>query len=496
MAAEIDALKRNETWELMEPPPGVNIVDCRWVYKVKKCPDGKEKYKARLVARGFSQIYGDSYWETYAPVVKCSTVRMLLACAAERNWHIGQIDVRNAYVKSDLKETVYMRQPYGFEQGAGLVCKLKKSLYGLKQAGHEWNQCLCEHLVTEMGCVQMKSDPCIYERGTGDTRIIISVYVDDILIFGAAKNAIEAFKAEFSEKFEIDDLGDCRKIIGIEVDRTPEGSVMIRQRGFIEELLRLYGLEECNEKKTPINVSLELVCGKVDCNQCELANETEYRAIIGRLIYLAGSTRPDIAYTVSNLSRFNSKPHKTHMESAVRVLKYLKGTINHSIVYRKTGMELYGHCDADWGNCKIDRRSYTGFVMILAGGPVAWEAKKQPTVALSSTEAEYMALTSAGKEIRFCRQVLKELKLKDFCDGTTKLCSDNKSAIYLAERVGYNPRTKHIDVRHHFIRELVRRQCVMLSHVGTEDMIADICTKGLGPIKHDMNLRRLLVNRE
>lgn len=220
MREEIESLNKNNTWELVKPPQSCDVVSCRWVYKTTVCADGSVKYKARLVARGFSQKYGENYWETYAPVVKKSTIRLLIASAVESNLKIGQLDVRNAYVKSDLNEVVYMIKPPGFESGVGLVCKLKKSLYGLKQAGHEWSKCLKKFLVKELKFKRLYSDPCMYIRGHRDVNVIVSVYVDDLLIFSRKEALIERFKSEFNEKFEIEDLGECKKIIGIEVDPT------------------------------------------------------------------------------------------------------------------------------------------------------------------------------------------------------------------------------------------------------------------------------------
>lgn len=491
MSEEIKALESNGTWQLVKCPVDHPVVDCRWVYKVKVNHDGSEKLKARLVARGFSQRYGENYWETYAPVVKSSTVRLLMALAVECDLKIGQIDVRNAYVKSELNEEVYMNQPPGFERGDGLVLKLKKSLYGLKQAGHEWGQCLSDFLVKEMKFERLKSDPCVYLKGKGADRVIIAVYVDDLLIFSGAEERISSFKRRFDEKFEIEDLGECKKIIGIEVNRRADGSVAIHQRQFIKELLGRYGMSECNAARTPMTPSLELCCKEETCDDCELVDGTLYRGLIGRLLYLAGSTRPDISYAVSNLSRFNNKPHPTHLKAAKHVLRYLKGTTEVEIMYRKTGQLLFGHSDADYGNCKLDRKSYTGFIVLLAGGPISWEARKQVTVALSSTEAEYMAITSAAKEIMFCRQIMREIGAERFIKGASELFSDNTSAICLARNVGFSARTKHIDIRHHYIRELVDQNLITLQHIGTQDMLADFLTKALGPIKHSINISRI-----
>lgn len=492
MESEIKALNENGTWELVEAPSDSDIIDCRWVYKLKKDADGKVKHKARLVARGFTQIYGENYWATYAPVVKSSTIRLLLACAVEYRLVVEQVDVRNAYVKSELKECIYMRQPYGFEDGSGKVCKLKKSLYGLKQAGHEWNKCINEFLEDELKFRRLDSDPCVYVKLIDGEIIIITIYVDDILIYGSSRPRINEFKKRLNEKFEIEDLGLCRKIIGIEVEQDSD-VIKISQRGFTEELLQQYKLNECIAERTPLNPSIELVCPEGNCDNCELVDSTKYRGIVGKLLYLAGSTRPDIAFAVSNLSRFNSKPHKVHLSAARHVLRYLSGTKGLGIEYRRTNDKMYGYSDADWANCKIDRRSYTGFIVYLAGGPIAWEARKQPTPAQSSSEAEYMAIASAARELMFCRNVLKEIGLGELCNGSMVLFSDNQGAIKLAKNVGFSSRTKHIDVKHHYIRHLVKRGIIVLEHVGTNEMVADVFTKALGPNKHRANMERFMI---
>lgn len=492
MKNEINALNENNTWNLVKAPNNVQIVDSKWVYKIKKNnPNGVIKYKARLVARGFTQKYAENYWDTYAPVVKCSTIRLLLAMAVECNLMVDQIDVRNAYIKSDLKESIYMKQPKGFESDENMVCKLNKSLYGLKQAGYEWNKCINEFLVNEMKFDRLKSDPCVYKRGNNDNKIIISLYVDDILIFSDNRKLIDEFKEHINKRFGVEDVGECRKIIGIEVERT-NGRLRICQTSFIKDLLKEYQMEDCKIERTPTNSSLELICPEENCENCRIVDSTIYRSLIGKLLYLAGSTRPDISFTISSLSRFNLNPHRHHWDAAKRVLQYLKGTMNYGIIYKRTGVKLYGHSDADWANCRLDRRSYTGFVIILGGAPISWEARKQPTVALSSTEAEYMAVTTAAKEILFCSTIIKELEFGKFCEQPINLFSDNLGAIKLASNVGFNSRTKHIDTRHHFIRELVMNGSIAIFHVCSEEMIADILTKGLTRVKHELNTKRIM----
>lgn len=415
MECEYNALHKNNTWCLVNATSDMKIVDSKWVYKIKKNVDGQIKYKARLVARGFTQRYGENYWDTYAPVVKCSTIKMLLARSLEDDMMVDQIDIRNAYVKSDLKECIYMKQPKGFELGNNMVCKLNKSLYGLKQAGYEWNKCLNDFLTEDLKFQRLMSDPCVYKR----------IYKNYIFI-------IIEFKNKMNIKFEIEDLGECQRIIGIDVQKT-EAGIRIQQKKFIEQLLEEYNMMDCKIEKTPLNTTIELTCNIENCkSDCKLIDSTLYRGIIGKLLYLAGSTRPDIAFTISSLSRFNNNPHTKHWEAAKRVLRYLKGTMNYVIEYTKRKEKLFAYSDPDYGNCLLDRKSYTGFVVFLAGAPIAWEARKQPKTALSTVEAEYMAVTSTAKEILFCKKILQELNYNEYCSGPIKLYSDNLGAIKLS----------------------------------------------------------------
>lgn len=484
MSEEIAALERNNTWTLVNKPKTEPVISCKWVYKIKRDHSGNIlKYKSRLVARGFTQKYGVNYFDTYAPVVRNSTVRMLMALAVENDYYIDQIDVKNAYINSDLHETIYMKQPEGFNKGTDLVCKLNKSLYGLKQSGYEWNRLFNNMLVSSLKFKRSKCDPCVYVKGSDNNKIILAVYVDDVLIFGSNRNNIDSVKKCIAEKFDIVDLGKCSKVLGLNV-KSNSGEIIISQKLYAEEVLKKCGMSECNTAPTPMDSGQKLEgCVSEPCSDCGKVNPSDYRAIIGSLMFLAVSTRPDISYAVSALSRFNNKPHLIHFTAAKRVLRYIKGTITCGIRYVKTGNPIYGYVDADWGNDAGDRKSYTGYVFMMAGGPISWESKKQPTVALSSTESEYMAATQGAKEVVFIRNLLQELDQHNSDDPTTLYC-DNFGAGELSRNIGYHSRSKHIDLRHHFIRELVENETIVVKHIGTTEMLADILTKALAKTKH------------
>lgn len=492
MQNEISALHDNSTWDLVRRPSDVPVIDSKWVYKIKRDTHGVVKYKARLVARGFTQKYGENYWDTYAPVVRNSSIRLLLACAVEYGLIVEQVDVRNAYVKSELNERIYMKQPRGFEQGGDLVCKLKKSLYGLKQAGHEWNKCFNKYLVDEQKFKRLISDPCVYIKSNKMDTIIVSVYVDDILIICKNRAVINEFKRRLNDRFAIEDIGECRRIIGIEVKQDGQG-IFIHQRNYTVDILKTFGMQDCNPAKTPLSQGEHLECQEESCENCDLVDSTYYRAIVGKLSFLAMQTRPDIAFAVSSLARFNNNPHKKNLIAAKHVLRYLKGTVNCGIRYERKNQKLYAFSDADWANCSQDRKSYTGFLIWFGGAPISWASRKQQTVALSSTEAEYMALGDTAKEVLFTKEVMRELGFQDTCSGPIKIYGDNIGSIHLANKNGCHGRTKHIDTRHHFIRGLIEDKRILLEYCSTNNMLADICTKGLGSTKHRENMNRIMV---
>ena len=501
MKAEIDALKEKNTWEIVRRPKNTTVVDCRWVYKVKWSHDGSEaKLKSRLVARGFNQEYGVNYFDTYAPVVKNSSVRLLMALAVKYELKVEQIDIRNAYVNSVLEEEVYMEQPEGFCEcdQREYVCKLKRSLYGLKQSGNSWNKCLNTCLVAKLGFSRLKTDSCIYVKRENSEIVLLAIYVDDIIIYAPTSEVIDRIKSQIAEEFEVDDIGDCKKVIGMNVE-CHEGEIKIHQKALVEQLLKETGFTDCRTRRTPLDPGKRLLrCTIQDEEErkksgCGVIDQTEFRSIIGKFNYLASTTRPDLSYAVSYLSQFIQCPHAEHTAAAEDVLRYLAGTPSLGLTFRRRpDMKLVGYVDADWAQCPIDRRSYSGHIMMMSGGPVAWESKKQPTTALSSTEAEYMALTSGAKELVFLAGIIMELGLE--LDERPTINCDNQGAIKLARNNGYSPRTKHIDVRHHYIRELLEENVLELNYVPSAENLADIFTKPLGRCLHEKFVDKLIRN--
>ena len=478
MGKEMKSLKDNKVWELTTLPPGKKAIGCKWVYKVKTNSDGSiERYKARLVAQGFNQKFGSDYDETFCLVIRLESLRTLVALSTQQGLELHHVDVHTAFLNGTLQEEVYMKQPVGYEKEAEehLVCRLRKSIYGLKQSSRCWNMALDSHL-QKMGFSQSKSDPCIYVSG-GDDTFYIGVYVDDMVLAGKDRAKMKRVKEELSAKFDIKDLGKLSYFLGILITQYQEKKeTWMGQPMYTERLLNKMGMSDCKPVKTPMSPGNHLMKTAED----EEATDCEsYQSLVGSLMYLATCTRPDIAYAVGTLARFSSKPNQTHWVAAKRVLRYLKGTANLGIIF--SGGDEPGSCvgysDADWAGDKEDRRSTSGYIFQIAGGPVSWRSRKQDTVALSTAEAEYVALSSAAQECLWMRRLNTELGNPP--QGPTTILEDNQSSIAMARNPQYHGRVKHIDIKHHFVREQVSSGTIELKYCPTNEMLADMLTKGL-----------------
>ncbi|UYV71448.1 hypothetical protein LAZ67_8003257 [Cordylochernes scorpioides] len=480
MEEEFDSLIENKTWELVDPPKNRNIIGTKWVFKTKCNSDGSvERHKARLVAKGYSQQYGIDYEETFAPVVRQSTIRMFLALAVEYNLILHQMDVQSAYLNGEIKEEIFMTQPENFvsRKYPEKVCRLKKAIYGLKQAGIVWHEKLDNEL-KNLGLKQLQSDNCVYIKHD-EGILLVAIYVDDLIIAAEREDTLKSFKESMKRIFKIKDLGGINCCLGIRIQMKEDGSISIDQERYIEELLAKYRMKEAKPISTPMDSNSKLTKISSIEGENEPVKKVEYQSLIGSLIYLSVSTRPDIAYAVSALGQFSNDPRRQHWNAAKRVLRYLKGTSCLRITYRKSNEALHGYADADWGGNLVDRKSHTGIVYFLARGPIAWESKKQQTVILSSTESEYIALCEAGKEAVYLRALLDEMGFGELLNGPTVLKTDNQGAQQLARNPVYHARTKHIDIKWHYIRSICSDGLVEVVHTPTQENVADILTKGL-----------------
>ncbi|CAH2020785.1 unnamed protein product [Acanthoscelides obtectus] len=402
MADEVASILKNGTWELIDRPCNQHIVGSRIVLRNKYKPDGTiERRKARLVARGFSQKPGTHFNETFAPVARLSSIRLVSALAAHLNMDMQQLDVTCAYLNGSLDETIYMETPEYLDESLKIICDnskydeatrkkardtlntlgkgdkvclLRKSLYGLKQAGRSWYQKLSQTL-SECGANPTNSDPCVFTCKTGKDIMIIVTYVDDLIIASRDKKAISSLKAKLSERFEMKDLGSVNHCLGMEFS-LKKNKISLSQRAYILEIRDRFKMADANTVSTPLDPGTKLRKPTESPSSEEL--KLPYRELIGALTYLSLGTRPDISFAVSYLGQFNNCYTKEHWTAAKRVLRYLKGTIDHSIVYQREDMNLRGFVDADWANCPDDRHSYTGFSFILSGGPVSWNRRSKP----------------------------------------------------------------------------------------------------------------------
>lgn len=475
---EMHCLNQHRVWELTELPPGKKTISCKWVFKAKLDGDGQiHAYKARLVARGFSQRYGEDYDETYAPVVKHETIRVLLVVAAQRGLHVRHLDVRSAYLNGELNEEIYMEQPQGFEEPGqeDKVLKLRKSLYGLKQSARVWNKRATE-VFSELGFQQGIADQCLYSRKEEDGSITyVLLYVDDLLVAGQSAESTEKVSRELQNYFDIKDLGDVSHYLGIQVERQANGSFLLNQKAKITKLLEDHGLLESKPVATPMETGF-LSAGTTE--SAELPNNTLYRKAIGSLLYIATVSRLDIAVAVSILSRRVEKPTQQDWNAVKRVMRYLAFTINKKLCLPSSeSIELNCYVDADWAGEKIDRKSTSGYVFLLGKGAVAWSSRKQTSVAMSSTEAEYVAASFASRELLWLRQLLMDMNVPVV--GPTTVYEDNQGCIRLIESNRSGAQTKHIDVCHHQLRDLREKGIIDVLYCPSNKMLGDLFTKPL-----------------
>lgn len=483
IAVEMDNLRAHGTYDLVVRPEGAHVIGSRLVFHRKRDADGSVKQcKVRVVAQGFSQIPGVDYNETFAPVAKSSSLRVMIALAARFSWPLIQLDVKSAYLNGDLDEEIYMRQPPGtVAQGdEHLVCRLRKSLYGLKQAGHAWYR-KYRTSMTALGMTRSESDHACFWQHEGESLALVGTIVDDMLVTGTP-DLVERFRAGIKTQFTVTDAGEVAWLLGIEVVRDLNaGTVRLAQRSAIDTVMRAMHLEGAKPASTPIAVG-----GVLDKTQCptttfavaEMAG-IPYREGVGMCMYIAVTTRPDIAYAVHRLAQYMSNPGRPHWEALKRLVRYLMGTRESWLTYGSDTSGLAGYTDADWGSSDDTRHSVCGYVYTFDGGAISWSAKKQNVVALSSTEAEYIGITHAAKEAIWLRALLGDLIDPSFATHAVRLYSDNKSAMDLARNNAFHSRTKHIAIRYHFIREAVERGEVDLGYRCTEDMPADVFTKPL-----------------
>jgi hypothetical protein len=473
MCLEFQALISNKTWTLCPRPPHQHVLHNKWVYKIKRKADGAvDRFKARLVAKGFEQTSGVDYTETFSPVIKPSTIRIILALAVHFNWAIKQLDISNAFLHGSLSEEVYMEQPKGFvdKKNPKMVCKLEKAIYGLKQAPRAWFHRLSSYLL-DIGFTASLVDTSLFIFIAGNFKVFMLVYVDDIIITGTHPQLITHMIQLLQKEFPVKDLGSLNFFLGIQVTRSSAG-LHLCQSKYVNDLLNRTKMTEAKPAKSPCPSGSQL--SKLDGDS--LLDPFEYRSVVGALQYCT-LTRPDIAFSVNQLCQHMHHPTASHWSAVKRVLRFLKNTLDHGLFYSKTNLQLNAFCDSDWAGCPDDRRSTSGFAVFLGNCLVSWSSKKQPVVSRSSTEAEYRSLAIATTELFWLRMLFQEIQIP--LPVPPIIWCDNVSALSLAANPIYHARTKHIEVDYHYVREKVLNRDIVVSYISTADQIADVFTKGL-----------------
>ena len=543
MKVEFDSMKRTDI--LSDPvrlPENGRCIGTKWVFKKKRNLDGHvERFRARLVAKGFAQIFGLDYFGTYAPVARLGTLRIVYALAVLMCLTLASLDVEAAFMNAPLDEELYIRAPPGTDSlPDGYVYRLKKSLYGLKQSPKQWNDMLKRFLTVDCGLTQLRSDECLFFKRSGQHFMLVAIYVDDIVVAYNCQSMFRSFRDKLTTKFKCKDLGELSKVLNMGILRTADGGLFLSQESYVRDLLDRFKEHvpaAANPVELPADPKIRLYAGgasKVkpfpvettgERNDAEGAAECPgnipYKELLGALLWLSQGTRPDITYAVSQCAKFAQKPRMAHWWALKRILRYLKGTADYGIHYQRQGsrdqattlgsvdlpngylssqsareaaglqqLDYTGNVDSDYANSLDDRRSVTGYVNFLASGPVTWQSKTQQSVALSTMEAEYMALAAEVQEVEQQRMVFEELGLPVV--QPTIIKEDNKACQLFADHPGNHQRTKHIDVRYHFVRERLHRGSVRVDYVPTSDNVADIFTKAL-PREPFIKFRGMLI---
>jgi hypothetical protein len=479
MSDEFTALMDNGTWSLVPPQSHFNVIGNKWVFRLKRNPDGSiSRYKARLVAKGFHQRPGIDYKDTFSPVIKPQTIKIVLCISLSKGWSLMQMDVNNAFLNGILNEEVYMSQPPGFihQTYPDYVCKLHKSLYGLKQAPRAWYNAL-HTFVANYGFTNSKSDPSLFIYKKDNIVAYFLVYVDDILLTGNSSTFLHTFKTTLAAKFSLKDMGSPSHFLGVELLPTP-GGIFLSQQHYIRDILQKGNMLDAKPVCTPMATSNSLISESTLSCDASL-----YRSIIGSLHYLS-ITRPDVAFAVNKLSQHMQAPTSNNMQALKRVLRYLKHTLSHGLhLVRATILPLTAFCDADWGGDTTDRKSTGAYIVYLGPNAISWSCKKQSTVARSSTEAEYRTIGSTTTELLWLQQLLFELGIQ--LSQPPTIFTDNIGANYLCVNPVFHTRMKHLAIDYHFVRDLVAKKELQVSHVPSSHQLVDLLTKPLSRSRHE-----------
>jgi hypothetical protein len=487
IADEYASIIENKTWCVEPLPVGRKAIKCKWILDYKPGHKGAEpRYKARLVACGYAQLYGVDYLDTYSPVVKHYSIRLVLAIAAVLDLEMVQLDIKTAFLNGELEEEIFMKQPEGYELPGKEqeVCRLSKCLYGLKQASRCWNTKF-DGFIIKFGFTRSQCDPCVYFRiGPDEEYTILIIYVDDGLICSNTPDIIKAILDYLRIHFQVRSLPASR-FVGLDISRDRSSRILcINQQDFIIKLLRRYNLTDCKFTSLPANPNNRpspAMAPKSEEERLQM-EKTPLREAIGSLMYLMAMTRPDIALAVNQVAAFVSNPGPGHWEAVKQIFSYLAGTANYGICYGGQRSEnesspLHGFTDANFAGDLIARKSTTGLLFTFHGGPISWGSRRQRATALSTTDAEFYAASEGAREAVWLKALLTELNVKV---GQIPIHCDSRCAISIIEDPENHQRVKHIDVKYFFVREQQQIGTILMSSISTHDQLSDMFTKPLG----------------
>ena len=465
--------------DIADMPADAKLIGSRFVFRTKRDQHGQVKsYKGRLVARGDLQRSGIDYEETFAPVAKFTSIRLLIALAAENGYHIHQADIDKAYLHGKLDKPIYMRVPDGVSM-PGKVLKLNRSLYGLKQAGRIWNDEI-DSTLSSLGYCASEPDHCVYvKRDPSGLHHYIALYVDDLIILSKSMDEIEGVLSGLESKYGVKRLGAAEYVLGIQIKRDPDGSITLSQEQYLKDVVAKFGMRDAKGCSTPMKDGLQLELAPPETVSKE--HRTRYLQAVGSLMYATTGTRPDLAYSICYLSRFSKSPTEAAWGAVKQVLRYVVDTYSYGLTYKLgKSAPLFGYSDCNWGACQTSSKSTMGYAFIYAGAAVSWQSKLQTRVADSTCDAEYLGLSNAGKEAVFLRQLLEELGHP--IAEPTIVRGDNQGANALAYNPVHHARTRHIRLREHFVRDMVSRGEISVTYIPTAAMAADTFTKALSPL--------------
>ncbi|SOV06214.1 uncharacterized protein UDID_19480 [Ustilago sp. UG-2017a] len=459
---ELEGLEAMGTWEVVHQPPGVPLVDSKVVLQLKLDADGVPiKHKVQLVARVFTQREGIDYQETFSPVAPLGAIRAILALAVQNNWEVHALDITMAYLNTTLKEAIYMKPPEGSGVAPSKVYKVVKGLYGLKQSGREWNQEF-DRSLQHMGFFQVECAPCIYTKGQGEDMAIVVIYADDTLVIAPWLETVLKVNKQIGQRWKMEDSGEVSHFLGIKISRDHVMCTMtIGQSGYIDQVLA----KHLDKRTKPTMVPMQSIPEGTLVTSA--VQQKEYPVIVGKLLWVANSTRPDLSLTVGVLARHMCKPSQEHYQAAQRVLRYLESTKEVGLVYRANESQepLVVHSDANWASdATIQRRSTSGSVVLVYGNLVAWKSVMQKCISLSAIEAEFIAATEATREVLFLKQLLCSIGI---ATGTPTVYLDNTGCIQVSKDPAQHWKLKHIDTKYHFVCNNIQEGRVQIKYVDT-----------------------------